>query len=110
MNISFCLFQIPTHFFLRFFISHAILLYTPEPCHEKTCLREVWDQVRLKPACSAAEASQSIDSSYTATTCIIISKEQTAKVLIRLSDLHLCCLQLVHGEAHMYMHKSTAIN
>ena len=27
-----------------------------EPCHEKTCLR-VFDQVRLKPACSATEAS-----------------------------------------------------
>ena len=44
----------------------------------------VCDQVRLKPASSATEASWSLAISYIATTGTILSKQQTIKVLIRL--------------------------
>ena len=40
---------------VHFDIAHNIVKQN-EPRHEKTCLR-VCDQVRLKPACSAKEAS-----------------------------------------------------
>ena len=42
------------------------------------------DQVRLKPACSATEASYSLESLKLASIGIILSRKQTAKALIRL--------------------------
>ena len=46
----------------------------------------VCDQVRLKPACSATEASLSLDSSDIETRSIILSRLGTTKVLIRLRE------------------------
>ena len=45
--------------------------------HEKTCLRELVtrDQARLKPACSATEARQSLEMSVIETIDIILSKQ-----------------------------------
>ena len=54
-----------------------------EPRHEKTCLR-VCVQVRLKPACSAIETSQSLEILDLASIFIILSKQRTTKALIRL--------------------------
>ena len=44
----------------------------------------VSDQVRLKPACSATEASQSLEISAIASRGIILSRQRTTKALIRL--------------------------
>ena len=44
----------------------------------------VFDQVRLKPVCSAKEASQSHEIANVETKDIILSRQQTTKVLIRL--------------------------
>ena len=46
----------------------------------------VCDQVRLKPACSATEASLSPDSSDIETRSIVLSRQRTTKVLIRLRE------------------------
>ena len=45
---------------------------------------EFSNQARLKPACSAAEASSSLETLDIASIGIILSKQQTTKVLIRL--------------------------
>ena len=45
---------------------------------------ELYEQVRLKLACSATEASRSLGISDTAFAVIILSRERTTKVLIRL--------------------------
>ena len=52
-----------------------------EPLHEKTVFG-VFDQVRLKPACSAKETSREIVSIETRD--IILSQQRTKKVLIKL--------------------------
>ena len=43
----------------------------------------VCNQLRLKPACSATEASKRLEISAIATRCIILSRQQRTKVLIR---------------------------
>ena len=45
---------------------------------------QVCDQLRLKPACSAAETSQGFEILAIASKGIILSKQQTTKALIRL--------------------------
>ena len=47
------------------------------------CL-EIFDQVRFKPACSATEASQNLETLDKASIHFIVSKQRTIKVLIRL--------------------------
>ena len=54
-----------------------------EPCHEKTCLR-VCDQVRHKPVSAATEAMRMLEISDIETRGIILSRQRTTKVLIRL--------------------------
>ena len=54
---------------------------TLEPHHEKTCL---FDQVRLKPTCAAIEASYRLEISDIETRDIILSRQRTTKMLIRL--------------------------
>ena len=44
----------------------------------------VCDQVQLKPACSATETSWSLEIAHKETRDIVLSKQRTAKVLIRL--------------------------
>ena len=44
----------------------------------------IFEQVRFKPACSATEASQNLETLDKASTHIILSKQWTTKVLIRL--------------------------
>ena len=55
----------------------------------------VCDQVRLKPACTATETSQGLEILDLTSTCVIVSKQRTTKVLIRLphaqADLRLYC-------------------
>ena len=46
----------------------------------------VFNQVRLKPACSATEASLRLDSSDIESRSIILSRQRTTKVLIRLRE------------------------
>ena len=50
---------------------------------EKTVLG-MFDQVRLKPACSAIVTSKNLENSATASRGIILSRQRTTKVLIRL--------------------------
>ena len=54
-----------------------------EPCHEKMSLG-VCDQVRLKLACAATEASQSLEILDLASIGVILSRKRTTKMLIRL--------------------------
>ena len=56
---------------------------TYEPRHKKP-LFGVCDQVRLKPACSATETSQGVEILDIASIDIILSKQQTTRVLFRL--------------------------
>ena len=55
----------------------------------------VFDQVGLKPACSATEASYSLEISDIETRDIILSRQRTTKALIRCAnaqaDLRLYC-------------------
>ena len=55
----------------------------------------VSDQVRLKLACSATEASMKVDILVTETRDITLSRQRATKMLIRCvdaqTDLHLCC-------------------
>ena len=56
------------------------------------------DKARLKPVSSASETSYEIEISPLASLYMILSKKQTAKVLINLrrdaqAGLHLCCSQ-----------------
>ena len=54
-----------------------------EPRHEKPVFG-VFDQVSLKPACSATEASWRLEILDTETRDIILSRQRTTKLLIRL--------------------------
>ena len=54
-----------------------------EPCQKKNCLFEMWEQVRLKPACSAAtEASKNIRSLDIEAIGNILSRQRITMVLI----------------------------
>ena len=66
-----------------------------EPYHKKTCLHEVSNQVRLKPACSATEASYSLGILELASIGIIPSRKRTAKALIRLHGCTGCSAPLL---------------
>ena len=70
----------------------------------RKCVFGVFDQVRLKLACSATETSQSLELLGIASIHIILSKQQTAKVLIR---LHRCAgwsapLLFAYGIRHIF--------
>ena len=56
---------------------------TLEPRHDKTS-SGVSDQARHKPACTATEASKSLEISAIESRYIILSKQRTTKALIRL--------------------------
>ena len=56
----------------------ALSTGTYEPRHEKTCLRG------LRPACTATEASWRLQISDIESRSIMLSRQRTAKVLIRL--------------------------
>ena len=53
------------------------------------------DQVRLKLACSVTEASQRLEISYTETRDIILSRQQTTKLLAYAKSMY------SHGKAHV---------
>ena len=64
--------------------SSIVLIWWNEPRHDKTCLRGVSGQVRLKLACLATETSQSLESFNIASNGITLSRQRKINVLIRL--------------------------
>ena len=65
---------------------HALII---EPHHVKTCLRGFFDQVRYKPACSATEASWSLEISNITTKGVVRSRHQTTRCWSDCADAHI---------------------
>ena len=74
---------------LWLFLHTSFISLAVETRYEKTCLRGLWplrvcDQGWLKPTCTATKASLSLEISNIETRDIILSRQRTTKLLIRL--------------------------